>query len=97
MAVLAGVRELKNRLTHYLKLVQAGERVIVTDRNRPIALLRPLDDESEERSLEERVAALARTGAVRLAEPGNRLDGWKPVPATGTPASRIIADDRDSR
>ena len=37
-----GVRELKNRLTHYLQLTKKGEEVIVTERGVPIALLQPI-------------------------------------------------------
>ena len=34
---IVGVRELKNRLTHFLSLSRQGIPVIVTDRNKPIA------------------------------------------------------------
>ena len=98
MAIIAGVRELKNRLTHYLGLVKQGERVIVTDRNRPVAVLQPVGDEAADYdSLEERLAALAREGGLTLGEPRRRLDGWKAVRAKGKSASRIISSDRDSR
>ena len=36
-----GVKELKNRLSEYLRLVSAGESVLVTDRDRVIAELVP--------------------------------------------------------
>lgn len=97
MAVTAGIRELKNRLTHYLRLVRAGERVIVTDRNRPVAILRPLGDETTYDTPEERLATLARGGGLTLGEPRHRLDDWRPVSAVGTPPSRIVSRDRDSR
>lgn len=97
MAITAGVRELKNRLTHYLRLVKKGERVIVTDRDRPIAVLRPLEDETAYDTVEERLASLSREGCLTLAEPGLRLSGWKPIRAGGKRASKIIADDRKSR
>ena len=35
-----GVRELKNRLSEYLRLVRTGEAVLVTDRGRVVAELR---------------------------------------------------------
>ena len=38
-----GVKELKNRLTHYLKLVRNGDQVIVTERGNPIAILHGLE------------------------------------------------------
>lgn len=36
-----GIRELKNRLSQYLKRVRSGERVVVTERGRPVAIISP--------------------------------------------------------
>lgn len=36
-----GVAELRQNLSHYLRLVQQGERLVVTDHNRPVAELGP--------------------------------------------------------
>jgi prevent-host-death family protein len=36
-----GIRELRQQASYYLKLVAAGERVEVTDRGRPVAMLVP--------------------------------------------------------
>ena len=33
------VRELKNRLSEYLRKVKAGERVVITERGRPVAVI----------------------------------------------------------
>ena len=33
------MRELKARLSHYLRLAEAGERIVVTERGKPSALL----------------------------------------------------------
>ena len=41
MATTVGVRELKNRLSEFLRRVAAGEHITVTDRGRPIAVLGP--------------------------------------------------------
>jgi prevent-host-death family protein len=37
-----GVRELRQRASELLRLVEAGETIEVTDRGRPVALLTPL-------------------------------------------------------
>jgi len=37
-----GVRELRQRASEYLRRVEAGETLEVTDRGRPIALLTPI-------------------------------------------------------
>lgn len=67
-AMTVGVRELKNRLTSYLKLVRADQEVIITERGKPIALIQPLGDAGSPRSLEARLAALAAGGEITLPE-----------------------------
>jgi prevent-host-death family protein len=42
MSVVVGVAELRQNLSRYLRRVEAGERLVVTDRNRPVAELGPL-------------------------------------------------------
>lgn len=41
-----GVRELRQRASELLRLVEQGETIEVTDRGRPVALLTPLPDGS---------------------------------------------------
>lgn len=38
-----GVKELKNRLSDYLRRVRAGEDIVITDRGEPMAALTALD------------------------------------------------------
>src|SRR5712691_8032935 len=60
------VAELKNRLSHYLRLVRQGQPILVRDRDRVIARIEPaggadamVGDDAE------RLAALERQGIVR--------------------------------
>lgn len=39
----AGVRELRQRASELLRRVAEGETIEITDRNRPVALLTPID------------------------------------------------------
>lgn len=41
-----GVRELRQRASELLRLVEQGETVEITDRGRPVAMLTPLPDGS---------------------------------------------------
>jgi len=41
MSTTVGVAELRQNLSRYLRRVERGERLIVTDRNRPVAELGP--------------------------------------------------------
>lgn len=41
MSATVGVAELRQNLSRYLRRVERGERLLVTDRNRPVAELGP--------------------------------------------------------
>lgn len=64
----ANVAELKNRLSHYLRIVRRGEAVLVRDRNRVIARIEPAGESDERQGPDaERLAALEERGIVRRA------------------------------
>ena len=81
-----GIREMKARLSSYLRRVRAGESVAVTDRGKVVAVLAPPgvhgDDADGVPALHERVRALGGTLATAHG-------GWRDVPA-GCPEMRTI-------
>lgn len=91
-----GVRELKNRLSEYLRLVRAGEEILVTDRGEVVAELRqPSLRVSHPYPA---LAEAARQGRVRLGLPNSpdiypRLGS---VSAPGT-AAKLLDDERGDR
>jgi len=92
-AVTVGVRELKNRLTSYLKLVKGDQEVIITERGKPIALIQPIGGSGAPRSLEARLAALAAQGEVILPE-GQLRRRRRRFKIAGRPLSELIIEDR---
>ena len=91
-----GIRELKNRLTHYLRLTQKGERIIVTDHGKPVAILHDLTQVEVGASAEERLATASIEGIVRLPRPGASLNlKAQPVSHRGRAAAEILLEDRD--
>jgi prevent-host-death family protein len=42
-----GMKALKNNLSRYLRRVQAGERIVITDRGKPVAALVATEDSGE--------------------------------------------------
>lgn len=88
-----GVKELKNRLTHYLRRTQKGEEIIVTDRGRPIALLQQIET-GKPGTREARLAQLAALGKIILptAAPRRRL---KPLVYRGPSVGRAVVNDRE--
>jgi antitoxin (DNA-binding transcriptional repressor) of toxin-antitoxin stability system len=62
------VAELKNRLSHYLRLVRGGEAILVRDRDRVIARIEPAGpSDAAEGSDAERLASLEQRGILRRA------------------------------
>jgi prevent-host-death family protein len=88
-----GVKELKNRLTHYLRRTKHGEEVIVTERGKPIALIQGIQSAEHIATREARLARLAAQGLVTL--PARKLiKRIRPVKVSGPPVSRMIVEDR---
>jgi prevent-host-death family protein len=88
-----GTKELKDRLTYYLRLVRQGRTLIVTDRGKPVGVLRPIsEDESGE--TEERLAALAAEGGVSLPRGKGFLKKPPAVQGKGLPLSQVVLEDR---
>ena len=101
MATLAGMRtkkvgarELRKRLGTYLRQVQQGTRIEVTERGRPVAELRPIEPARSE--VEERLQRLAAEGVITLGT-GRPLRPFKPIKITGPPLSETIIEDREDR
>ena len=85
------VRELKDRLSEYLRRARAGERIVVTDRGRPIAELRSVG--RERLTSDERLRRLADRGEITLPR-GRGLGDVEPVRVRGRRVSATLLDDR---
>ena len=76
----AGIREIKNRLSEYLRYVAEGETVLVTDHGRVVAQLAPPPVYGPPALTEdEALRRLAAAGKIRLPEPGADVGGWTPI------------------
>ena len=67
-----GVRDLKDRLSEYLREVKAGESVLVTDRGAVVAELCAPGYSNSDASIPAGLLALAKRGLVTLGEPGGK-------------------------
>ena len=59
-----GLRELKNRLSEYVREVRSGEFVLVTDRGEVVAELLPPGQSRDDGDMPAAVVALARSGEL---------------------------------
>jgi prevent-host-death family protein len=88
-----GIKELKNRLTHYMRLAKAGHEIIVTERNKPVALIQKIDMVRQPRSEEAILARLAAEGSIKLGKEPARAR-FKPIRIKGRSLSAVIIADR---
>jgi len=85
-----GTKDLKNRLSHYLKRVRQGEVVRVTDRGRPVAEIRAIAESASDDG-----NALAELEASGLLTVGTgRFAAVRRLRLRRARASRAVLKDR---
>lgn len=87
-----GIRELKNRLTHYVRLAKQGAEIVITEYGRPVALIQRLQDvRPKTQSVQ-----LAKLGAEgRLILPSGPAVRIKRVRIKGPSLAKTIAEGRN--
>ena len=87
--IRVGTRELKNRLSEYLRRVKAGETITVTERGKIIGQIVPLKP-----SLEERMQALVDAGIADWNM--QKLEGYQPkaINTGERQVSDLVIEDR---
>jgi prevent-host-death family protein len=84
-----GIRELKTHLSHHLKRVRSGARLLVTERGRSIATINPLETPADVDWAHQLVAE------GRAHWSGGKPTGAKrPARMSGKTASAIVLEDR---
>ena len=84
-----GIRELKKNLSKYLKNVKSGDKIIVTDRKKEVAIIVPFGTETDE----EKILQLTQRGVAHW-------NGRKPVGmrsrivSRGKSVSEAVLEDR---
>jgi prevent-host-death family protein len=79
-----GVRELRQRASELLRLVERGETIEITDRGRPVAMLAPLPEGAP-------LERLRASGEIASAV-GDLDDLGSPLPRRGEDAPSAILD-----
>jgi len=87
---IASVRELKSRLSHYLRLTKAGASVVITERGTAIGRIVPVG-----KGLEERMAVMLEAGQVQWS--GHKLAVMQPLARVRgkRTVAELLVDDRE--
>lgn len=84
-----GIRQLKNQLSRYLRLVRAGERLVVTERGLPVAVISSLSVARADRHVE----ALLREGIARWGG-GKPRGSRRPARVSGSSVAQAVIEGR---
>jgi prevent-host-death family protein len=89
-----GLREANQSFSKAIKAVKAGKDVILTERGKPIAVIKPL---GQEMSVDAAIRRLEAEGVLRRGlKSGKPMPVWRsPVRIKGEPISATISEERD--
>ena len=89
MKTVAGVRDLKNNLSHYLREVKKGRSIVITERGKIVATIVP----AQECATAEKLQKLARSG-LGTWRGGKPKGASRAVVIKGKPVADIVLEDR---
>jgi antitoxin (DNA-binding transcriptional repressor) of toxin-antitoxin stability system len=96
-----GVRDLKNRLSEYLRRVRSGESVLVTDRGEVVAELSPPGQLKADPTIPAGLQALAKRGLITLGTAESDLHLYPALPRGRRErrhsAAELLNEERGSR
>jgi prevent-host-death family protein len=87
-----GLREANQRFSEIVKLVRGGQEVVVTDRGKPIAVLKPFGSPA---GPDGAIRRLEQRGVLRPAAKRTPLPSWTPRSLREIPISQTLRDGRD--
>lgn len=82
------IRELKNKLSKYLRRVKAGERLVVTERGKPVAVISSAGSRAHEG-----IEAMVRERAARWGG-GKPKGATRPPKIKGPSVAQAVIEDR---
>ncbi len=88
-----GLREANQRFSKAVKAVKAGQDVILTERGKPIAVLKPLGDSPRPEVV---LRQMETSGLLRASAKPVPLPSWVPRRLRGAPLSTTVREERDA-
>jgi len=89
-----GLREANQRFSKAMKAVRAGKEVVLTDRGKAIAVIKPL---AAAPGPDKVVRELEAAGVLQAATRRGPMPPWRPRPLRGAPLARTVEEERDTR
>lgn len=87
-----GLREANQRFSSLIRVVRTGKEVVLTERGRPVAVLKPVQAEELDSALRRVEAA----GLARVPPNYEPLPPWRPRSIRGATLSSTLRTERDA-
>ena len=87
-----GLRETNQKFSKAIQAVKQGEEVVLTERGRAIAVIKPIEAGNDESAVIRRLEA---EGVLRPAEKRGPMPDIKPVRIKGKALSATVREDRN--
>ena len=91
-----GLREANQQFSRAIRAVRSGKEVVLTDRGRPIAVIKPISEGSVQETV---LRAMTDEGLIRPATRKGPMPSprWRPVDIKGKPLSQTVIEGREDR
>jgi prevent-host-death family protein len=89
-----GLREANQKFSRAMKAVKAGREVVLTERGKAIAVIKPLARAS---GSDQVIRELEAAGVLQAATRRGPMPPWRPRRLRGAPISRTLEEERNSR
>ena len=89
-----GLREANQRFSKAMKAVKAGKEVILTDRGKPIAIIKPM---TQAPGPEQVIRNLEAAGVLQAATRRGPMPPWRPRRLRGEPLAQTVEEERETR
>ncbi|MCX5727507.1 MAG: type II toxin-antitoxin system prevent-host-death family antitoxin [Nitrospirae bacterium] len=89
-----GLREANQKFSQLMKAVKQGKEVLLTERGKPLAVVKLIGASDEASSA---IRRLESAGLLRAASKSRVLPAWNPRSVRGMPLSRTIVADREEK
>lgn len=89
-----GLREINQAFSRYMKIVKAGEDVLITERGRPIAVIKPVAPETDTAT---KILHLEADGLLSPPKKKGQPKNHPPISLSGQSLAQTVSDMRDER
>lgn len=88
-----GIKEVRDHFTQYVRMVKMGKEILITEREKPVALISPIPKGTD---FQEKLELAAMRGLIRLPQKNENIPHHKKIKLKGKSLTDIILEEREA-